>query len=88
MKAVASLMFFDFVFLMNAKRQNFENDLRSVKPEGVAHVMGVFMDYMVEGNESPKSKVESDSSKIDITLLVEIECNVDIICDEELIESD
>lgn len=65
----------------------YESDLRSVKPEGVAHVMGVFMDYMVAEN----GVIQSEKKKEDIvdqSLLVEIEKNSDIVCDEELIDSE
>jgi hypothetical protein len=65
----------------------YESDLRSVKPEGVAHVMGVFMDYMVADNDLTESKVELEIAKVDSSLLAETERDADIVCDEELIES-
>jgi hypothetical protein len=66
----------------------YETDLRSVKPEGVKHVMGVFMAYMVDANESPKVQTLVENKKIDSDLIAEIERNADIVCDEELIDSD
>lgn len=64
----------------------FENDLRSVKPEGVSHVMGVFMDYMVEGSEVGQQNSQLEQHTVNSSLLAEIERNADIVCDEELIE--
>jgi hypothetical protein len=65
----------------------YESDLRSVKPEGVAHVMGVFMEYMVaSGKINPKEGAAFEKQPDKKTLLAEIEINADVICDEELIE--
>jgi hypothetical protein len=64
----------------------YESDLRSVKPEGVAHVMGVFMDYMVAGKDGVKKPATDQQHNVDSNLLAEIERNADIVCDEELIE--
>lgn len=66
----------------------YESDLRTVKPEGVAHVMGVFMDYMVACSDVSPEVVKQNENIVDISLLEEIKKNSEIICDEELIDSE
>jgi len=72
------------------KGMYFEDDLRSVKDEGVAHVMRVFMKYLVSINTDIDIDIDvqvAEEVSIEKSLLLEIERNSDILCDEELIEN-
>ena len=65
----------------------FEDDLRSVKPEGVSHVMRVFAAHMMsaEGSATPAPQpaapvVVSEAARARFTALS------DVLCDEELLD--
>lgn len=67
----------------HVKGEYYENDLRSVKPQGVDHVMRLFMKYYSEGGD--KFEVHNvHNSRIDI--LKEMTKASAIVCDEEAIE--
>lgn len=60
----------------------YESDLRSVKPEGVAHVMRLFMEHY---SKESTPKVETAAS--DTSLLEEAKKVNAIVCEEELLDS-
>ena len=62
----------------------FETDLRSVKGEGVDHVMRLFLSNYVGDNPTPKSAGTNDTSAGDIRK--ELAITNEIICDEEAID--
>ena len=69
----------------------FAEDLRSVRPEGVAHVMRVFRERLVTGAEesSPvpaESAVAETAARSDIA--AEIDRQMRVVCDEELLVRD
>lgn len=64
----------------------FERDLRSVKADGVSHVMRVFMDTLVLDGADPAPVAEPDESIS--ALSEEYQRELKVICDEELIAAD
>lgn len=66
----------------------FEDDLRSVRPEGVAHVMRTFRETLVNGNlerlEPSKTPV---NDKPDHKTAKTYSDNLEIVCDEEMVLS-
>jgi GSCFA family/Polysaccharide biosynthesis enzyme WcbI len=64
----------------------FEADLRSVKPEGVEHVMGLFLKYY-SSDRQPEIKAKSDAiAAIDEDLMRENSKMNDLICDEDALD--
>jgi hypothetical protein len=61
----------------------FEDDLRSVRPEGVAHVMRVFKDSLV--GAEPSAPLAEQEAETDAAALRRYVAQQDVICDEELI---
>ena len=59
----------------------FEKDLRSVRPEGVAHVMRVFRDILVTGAETAPLPEPAEDSAPD----EDYERQADVVCDEEML---
>jgi hypothetical protein len=59
----------------------FEDDLRSVRPEGVNHVMRVFRDRLVLGAD----KASPDIVEVDEDYEAEYQRKLDIVCDEEML---
>tara|TARA_R110002167_G_scaffold5074_5_gene23813 strand:+ start:113 stop:1504 length:1392 start_codon:yes stop_codon:yes gene_type:complete len=66
----------------------FEDNLRTVRPEGVAHVMRVFMNYLTESGNKETIFKQDKVQPIYSDIFKQIERDADIICDEELIEKD
>lgn len=68
----------------HARGAYFAEDLREVRPEGVAHVMRLFMEHYTEGAAPPRAKrraaTEADS------FAEQVQGALDVICDEELID--
>jgi len=62
----------------------FEEDLRGVRKEGVEHVMRLFMEYYTDINKVKKRRLTGKSVKDNF--VAEMEKELDVICDEELIE--
>ncbi|MDA7430293.1 GSCFA domain-containing protein [Primorskyibacter aestuariivivens] len=60
----------------------FEDDLRSVKPKGVAHVMRVFRERLVVG---AGSDIVAEPSRTDETPDEEYIRQLEVVCDEELL---
>ncbi len=65
------------------KGEYFETDLRSVKPEGVDHVMRLFMSHYSSG----KTIHEKAASALDEELMRESVLMNEVICDEEAIDT-
>jgi hypothetical protein len=59
----------------------FESDLRTVTPGGVAHVMRLFLAHCAADNDPPPSQR-------DALVLQEHHAQLDVVCDEELMEAD
>lgn len=71
------------------KGEYFESDLRSVKPEGVEHVMRLFMQHYsseAQITEQPKSSI-SPVNSLDAELMKENERISGVICDEEALDA-
>ena len=62
----------------------FESDLRSVKAEGVDHVMRLFLSHYVGDNHARGSSETNATSNDDIRK--ELALTNEIICDEEAID--
>ena len=62
----------------------FESDLRSVKADGVDHVMRLFLSHYVGDNPIPEPAGTSNSSAGDIRK--ELAITNEIICDEEAVD--
>lgn len=64
----------------------FDSDLRSVREEGVNHVMGVFMETLVYNGQNA---VDKKAAQVEDCHLVEsYQKQMNVICDEELIVQD
>ncbi|UDF30461.1 UNVERIFIED_ORG: GSCFA domain-containing protein [Roseateles sp. XES5] len=61
----------------------FEDDLRNIRAEGVAHVMRVFFHHYVRQNEDGPVPVASESSEILVDRAARM---MKVVCDEEAIE--
>ncbi len=74
---------FEIITGANTRSNYFESDLRSVKEEGVNHVMKVFFKHLINNSDSsrPLSK-RSDHSDHDAL----VNSDMDIVCDEEILE--
>lgn len=71
-----------------ARGRYYDEDLRSIRPEGVAHVMRVFMESMVRTAAAPAPTPQATAEREDSAgVLAEIEGNSGLVCDEELIVS-
>lgn len=67
----------------SARGAYFGPDLREVLPEGVDHVMSLFMrHYTVGGANKPAAPVEDDEQ----SLVQNVERSLDIVCEEEALE--
>ena len=62
----------------------FESDLRSVKADGVDHVMRLFLSHYADENPMPEPAGTTDSSAVDIRK--ELALANEIICDEGAID--
>lgn len=65
----------------------YENDLRSVREEGVAHVMKLFLKYYTDASDNKITKTITRMLKANSgTAVVELEVSnvADVVCDEEL----
>jgi len=63
----------------------FDTDLRSVRPEGVAHVMNLFMKHYAHSN-APTRKADPSDGQRDrdtIAAIRQVEADVGVMCDEE-----
>lgn len=70
------------------KGRYYEADLRSIRPEGVEHVMDVFLAHMVNVTSSatPAQPPRKDAPVAEQALVDEMRTYGDVVCDEELIE--
>ena len=59
----------------------YESDLRTVTPEGVAHVMRLFLDHA-------DPRTQAAEPELDALMLAENSANADVICDEDAIALD
>jgi hypothetical protein len=71
---------YEIVSGAHARGQYFDDDLRSVKEEGVNHVMSVFFRHFTEADQTPAAQPESQPSTAPRT------SGMDLICDEEILE--
>jgi hypothetical protein len=70
----------------------FENDLRSIKEDGIGFVMQLFMKHYFDENDIKANTLVTNSAqkseKFELELMREAELNAQIICDEEVLDSD
>lgn len=66
----------------------FENDLRSVTPEGVAHVMRLFMKHHTDAAPTDAPQATPPAGRRRASLKAEIIAGMEIVCDEEKIVAD
>lgn len=74
----------------HAQGRYFEPDLRSVRQEGVDHVMRVFVESLVAGAAAPATPAQAEPMADDAEdedVVRELRSNADIVCDEDLIVS-
>ena len=66
----------------------FENDLRSIKQEGVDHVMRLFLRHYAAGvgTNNVKDKLHLDIEELDADFMRENATSYEIICDEEALD--
>jgi hypothetical protein len=63
----------------------FETDLRSVREEGVSHVMRLFMEHY-SSESTPKSSNDKPRDDLDAELLRAAEKNNSVVCEEEALD--
>jgi hypothetical protein len=70
------------------KGRYYETDLRSIKPEGVEHVMDVFLAHMVNVTSSATSAspAKKEAQSAERAMVDEMRAFGEVVCDEELIE--
>jgi hypothetical protein len=66
----------------------YDSDLRSIKEEGVDHVMRLFLKhYTGQSSEIQQSEAAASTSSIEQELMREARANAQVVCDEEALDS-
>lgn len=79
---------FEIITGNHSRGAYFEPDLRSVRAEGVAHVMRIFMETLVTGAEAAPAPVAPVEILAADALPADYVRELNVICDEELITRD
>ncbi|MCI9868820.1 GSCFA domain-containing protein [Rhizobium skierniewicense] len=78
---------FEIITNLAAGNRYFENDLRSVKKEGVAHVMRCFFKHYVDGNTSSENVTDQNNVILRKLSEKQNDNSFRVVCDEESIEN-